>query len=72
MNVASTAAYPVPKVDKVVTNFTPAITTATVASTLKELKTTPVAKSKVAVPSISTGTIGKTTGKTGGPAEIPG
>ena len=48
---------------------TPVITTATVATTLKGLRTTPVTKPKVAMPSTLTGVTSKIAGKTSGPAK---
>ena len=55
--------------DATVANLTPAITTATVDTTLKEPKTTPTVKHKVTIPRTSTGVTGKMTGKTSGPAK---
>ena len=69
VSVAATAATLIIIGEAVVTNLTPAITTPIVSSALKELKTTPAVKSKVAVSSTSTSAIGKTTGKTSGPTK---
>ena len=44
----------------------------TVATTLKEFKTTPAIKPKVSIPSTSTGVTSKTTGKTSGLAKDKG
>ena len=52
-----------------VTSSTPAITTPTLATVLIGLKLIPMAKPKEAAPSKSTGTTGKTTGKTSDPAK---
>ena len=66
--VASAVAMNVAASYLTVTNPTPAIATATIATALKGLRTIPLVKSKLAVPHTSTGAISKTTGKTSGTA----
>ena len=62
-------AIPVTTRDVTINNLTHSTTVTTIATALKELRTTSVTKSKVDVTSTSTGVIGKTTGKTCGPAK---
>ena len=62
-SVASPTATPETAGAATVTDLTPVITTATVATALKDLKTAPAVKAKVVAPSTSTGVTGKITGK---------
>ena len=70
--VSTAVAAPITTDKLTVTSLAPAITTITIAIILKELQTTPATKPKVAVPSTSANTTGKTTGITSHLTKIQG